>query len=136
MVQRTVMEASRTYDWVLKPPDAEIVKRFVDEVLIPNAEKVRSIASRGDIPIVLFEPMADLVQIFGRGSSGPVVPMTSAQRRELSKLPDTRSWIQKQAPKGVTKVLGVIHLGTFLFNWVDGHELYIEPGSLDHEWRS
>lgn len=130
------MEASRTYDWVLKPAESEVVKRFVDEVLLPNSEKIRSMFARGDIPIVLFEPMADMAAIFGGGVASPIIPMSSAQKRELQKLPDTRNWIEKKVPRGMVKIFGVIHMGTFLFNWIHGHELYVELGSLDSEWKS
>ncbi len=130
------MDASRRYDWVLKPRESEVVKQFVDSVLIPHGDEIRCLHARGDIPIVFFQPMGDLREVFGGGPGDSVVRMTTARKRELARLSDSKGWVQKKAAQGETKVFGVIHMGTFLFTWVDGHDLYVEPGSLDSEWQS
>lgn len=112
-----------------------MVKQFVDIALLPNSAKVREIAARGEIPVVCYEPMGDMLALLGNPKQN-VFPMSASAKRNLRSLPDTKPWIDKKTSPGMIKVFGVIHMGTFLFNWVSGHELYVEPGSLDQEWQS
>lgn len=126
------MEGSRAFDWLLKPIEAEIVREFVTQLLLPNSEKIRSMAAQGQIPMVFYQPTPDILELIGMGDS--IRPMSKTQKKRLLALSDSRKWISKKLPRGMCKVFGVIHRRTFLFNWVSGYELYIEPGSLDVEW--
>jgi hypothetical protein len=56
------MQASRTYDRVLKP-EAGVVRRMIDDLMIPSSEKIRQIAATGSIPVVVFEPMGGTDEI-------------------------------------------------------------------------
>ena len=129
------MNANRKYDWVLKPREAEVVRQFIDKMLLPNSEKIRAIAARGEIPVVCFEPMGDMLDLLGCTPSEPIVAMAAVAKRNLRKLPDSKPWIDKKLAPGEIKIFGVVHLGTFLFTWVSGHDLFVEPGSLDDEWK-
>jgi hypothetical protein len=127
------MEPSRAYDWILKPEEAALVRRLVNEVLLPQSEKIRSIGARGELPLVCLEPIPELAAVFGMES---VKAMPKEHLQKLRYLDaGTRKWIDRKVPRGMVKIFAVIHLGTFLFNWVSGHDLFIEPGSLDHEWK-
>jgi hypothetical protein len=103
-------------------------------MLLPHSAQIRDIASRGQIPVVIFEPMPGMAEIFG-GRGSCIRAMTREQRRSFEHGEDhsQRVWVRKQLPRGMVKLLGIIHFGTFLLNWVSGHELYVEPGSLDEE---
>ena len=136
------MEANRLYDWCLKPADREVVHCFVNEQLLPNSELIRKMHSVGQVPIVLYEPLPEMIKIFG---TNPIVAMTKAQKkilRDPKRRVETDSrvfctWLDRKLPLGMVKVFAVIHAGTlvtaFLFNWVSGHELYVEVGSLDED---
>jgi hypothetical protein len=127
------MEANRRYDWCLKPPEAEIVKQVVEQLLVPNSERIRAIAARGFVPVVSFEPMAGMEQIAPHNS---IIAMEPVQKRNLGQLPETKKWFDRKLPPGAIKVFLVIHMGTYCMNWSEGHELYVEPGTLDEEWKA
>jgi hypothetical protein len=128
------MQPSRTYDWVLKPEEAAVVRRVVDEVMLPGSEKIRQIAATGAIPVVVFEPMGGMDEVFG--PHGTIIPLSSAKKRGLMQFPETKAWFRKELPRGMVKVFAIVHIGSFCLNWVSGHELYVEPGTLDAEWKS
>jgi len=129
---------SRNYRDVLSAPEAEVVKTFVDELLIPNSAKIHFMYSRGDITVAAFDPLPSVYGIFpalgGVKGGGPIFAMSASGRKSLSEYePVTKKWFERKLPDGFAKIFAVIHSGTFLFNWSSSHTLEIELGSLDQE---
>lgn len=130
------MEKDRNYTTVLNAPEAEVIRQFIQKMLIPNMERIRTIAGGGDVVVIFYEPLPSIAGIFPSlgGLDSPIFPMSTAAKTQLSEYEAvTRDWIARPPSPGVMKVFAIIHEGTFLFNWSGDHGLEVEPGSTDAE---
>ena len=126
----------RNYTTVFSAPEAEIIRQFIQKMLIPNTEKIQSVARDNEVVVIFYEPLPSISDIFPTlgGVDSPLFPMSVRAKKDLGEYEAvTKKWIERPATPGVVKVFAIIHEGTFLFNWGSNYALDVEPGSTDAE---
>src|SRR5580693_10391607 len=100
------------------------VSRILNELIIPNSEKLHQMAARGEIPVIIFEPLRSHTNW---GPHGTIVPMKKWQKRAIAKYSKEigeeafDKWLTRQLPRGMVKIFAIIHLGILIFNWASGY---------------
>jgi hypothetical protein len=128
----------RNYTKVFSPPEVEIFKAFINELLIPSHGRIHYLASLGEVVVAAFDPLPSIYGIFqplgGQPGGGPIFAMSSTGRKELGDYElVTKNWLDRKLKPGFAKIFAVIHSGTFLTTWSSNHDLEIELGSTDAE---
>ena len=122
-----------------KAGTAEALERLLEEGIQPLASGIASLAGKGLIPIIVFEPgkaaKAALRLFFPHWKPGVRLIGVSRENfaRNLGRSDRvTAEWGSRARPKGDIPIFVFAQEGALLVNFVAGEGYSIEPGSLDH----
>ncbi|MBI5532816.1 MAG: hypothetical protein HY898_08890 [Deltaproteobacteria bacterium] len=108
--------------------------RLVNDGIKPYVEEIAAILSRGEVPVVAFEPTGRSVPALdGLGWNQRAVfgVPRSVLGTALAQDEVTRQWLARQRGQGEFPILVISHLGSTLLVNYGGSGFSIEPGSLN-----